>query len=203
MWGRVLAFTHRASKEQQETAKKWLEYIGHPSKLLNIPQVKVEEYIEEWDLIITFGTLPYIAVEQALKKKGVNPYRLEKLPGLRQLEKNPENIEDRATTVQQLTNIGKDITENSFFPKNITVRKEQLPELDEYQTSLAMKVSEEQKVSRTLLLSREDKIIQIGGTRRESTDVYLTPLELILLSHAMKVFGTEEVRLLEEKKNES
>lgn len=196
---KTIAFTHRIVEDTAiEAATKWLSLLQQECTIYNIPNYRVEDLVKSNTAVVTFGKIAGLAVQQYIaEKKLTNVHHLQ-LPAIRSLEPREENRVARAAAHKQLEEMRRVIEEERYFPLDVIVKKEDLPDLDRRQIALLEKLTTNNGKSSCFQTSINGRLVEISTEKKAESkaDIHLTFQELLAIHLALDVLGTKEVTIV-------
>jgi hypothetical protein len=195
---KVTAFTYRAKAEDLERAEQCLAVLEAESAIFNIPTHRVEDHISQNSVILTFGRLARIEVQQYIDDKKLPGVRLVDLPHTKQLSPESVNRESRLSTYKKLRELRDLLKAQLYYPTSVVVKSADLPELDTKQLLLLSKMTEDAGETSCFQATKGGKLIEISNAPIEDSkaDIHLTFQEVYTIRAVMDILKVTEVQLV-------
>ncbi len=165
----------------------------------NIPQTNPTTILleEAPDAVVTFGPTAESLVKEAISSHKLLT-RLFSLPALSKLAPaTTDNFEDR----KRAWTILQSIEQKLQAPPSLLEGEVKIPELSIDAALGILKLSLEQQKPVSYTLKYQDKIIEITTTEPSGTsDIYLTPFDLLIMKLAHDTLGTQVLSIKREEK---
>jgi hypothetical protein len=195
---KVLVFLYKASNEDIEIAKKWVDSLEIAYSLLPIPQFRIEDHIVEKVKVITFGMAGRLA-KQYVEEKNFCSVRIIELPAPKDLIKNTQNLKNRKAALDKLKQLKEELSLERFMPEKVEIKEGDLPDLDRLHLLMMQKVIENMGENTYFQTSKNGQLIEIASKPIQEADIHISFEELYTVRQILDVLGVEKVSLIKEK----
>jgi len=195
-----IAFIYNATPEDEELAIKWLKLSEVDIKIFNLPTYDPKYLVKPYGYVITFGSLARNTIEEYCKLHNLKQTKLYTLPAIKKLIKVKENIDSRKEAIETIELFKEEYTKEApFVLPDLTLTKEDLPELYHNQLLLLNKIMTESMQSSCICTSKNGKMIEVllhpYQERNPKADISITVSELYTVRITMEILGVNEVTL--------
>lgn len=189
-------FTYRLNGiEETEVVHKILEAAlpGTNAEYYNMPQFSPDHVLEDGDIAITFGRSAELVVSAS--EKAIQHVAL---PAPKNLVNREGNAEARDVAWNQLKDLAKKISHESFSPANVTLTEEDLPDLDRRHILMLQKLTEKANSRFCLQTAKNGKTIAVGYNipTDVEADIKITFEELYTVRNVMDILEVNKVDLV-------
>jgi hypothetical protein len=197
---KIFAFAYQIKKEQEVIANACLSLLGIKDLyVMNIPNYKVEDFIEDNVIVITFGrNAGNFTASYLTENSRITNVKHIILPAFSQLEKKEENKTCRENTFQKLKELKEFIEQDRFQPVVKVIAEGDLPNLDRKHLLLLKEITEEAGETSCFQVNKNGKLIEISLKPIENSkaDIHLTFSEIYTIRALMDTLQVKAVNFV-------
>ena len=194
---KVFAFAYKMTEEQEAVANACLALLGIKDlHAMNIPNYRVEDFIENDAVVVTFGrSASNYVISYLTENPRITNVKHVALPTFSQLEKKEENKSFRESTFQKLKELREFIEQDRFQPVVKTISEGDLPNLDRKHLILLKDITEEAGKTSCFQVNKNGKLIEISLEPIEDSkaDIHLTFSEVYTIRVLMDTLQVKAV----------
>jgi hypothetical protein len=190
----IPTLVHNISNKEQEQVVACLQVYDIQYKILGLAYTDLHKLVRRNKFIITFGSIATGLINAEIEDIPTPPVVI-KLPHPSKLINKPGNSPHRKETASKLQELKDLIACTPMRPEDLTISKQELPDLQEEQLLILSKLTETDSI---LLIARDSSIIEIGRQRQhaDKAEIHLSIEELLLIQRTMEVLDIKEVQLI-------
>jgi hypothetical protein len=190
---KVIAFLNNPLEKGLETAKNWLTILKpYEVDILYTPVDRIEDHLLSGYIVISFGKIASTIVRQCIIDGKLTSIQQIELPIVKELAKEERYKQQRQEAFQKLTKL-KEFLDNTPNIDELIIKDTDLPDLTTQQILLLSKLMSNR--DKSFLVSKDNKVIQIGESDNTDGNICLSWEELFALKMAMDVLCVNEVKL--------